>query len=386
MQDTWHIISGEYPPRAGGVSDYTVALSEALAERGCSVHLWVRGFETDSECINPNLTIHRCAGDFGQASLKNLGKLLAVFPGPRKILVQYVPHAYGFKAMNLGFAKWVRSRGRDHGDDVRIMFHEIAFPWVWWPLHHNLIAFFNQLMARELILAASSIYVSIAAWSRLLTKLGAVASKIQLLPIPSNVPRADVQKAMKMRDSILGTGSPTKLVGHFGTYGKWVGRLLFPIAIALLKNRNDIHLLLIGDGSREFRSRILKATPDWALRITATGRKSLAEIAVSIAACDVMVQPYADGVNTRRGSLMACIANGKAVVTTDGRNTETFWREGKIIQLVKSPTPAKIVSSLGELLGDEAGRKSMEFRGFESYGAHFSMENTVSTLLSTSTV
>ena len=135
--------------------------------------------------------------------------------------------------MNLGFAKWVRSRGRDHGDDVRIMFHEIAFPWVWWPLHHNLIAFFNQLMARELILAASSIYVSIAAWSRLLTKLGAVASKIQLLPIPSNVPRADVQKAMKMRDSILGTGSPTKLVGHFGTYGKWVGRLLFPIAIAM---------------------------------------------------------------------------------------------------------------------------------------------------------
>lgn len=380
MQDTWHIISGEYPPREGGVSDYTVALSAALAERGCSVHLWVRGFEMDSECITPNLTVHRCVGEFGRASLANLGKRLANFQGRRKILIQYVPHAYGFKAMNLGFAIWVRSRGRDHGDDVRIMFHEIAFPWVWWPIHHNLLAFVNRLMAWMLIQSASRLYGSTSSWNRILLSLGAEASKIRLLPIPSNVPQADAQEAAKMRASILGADSQGKLVGHFGTYGKWVGSLLLPILTELLRSRGDVHLLLIGDGSQEFRVRILTEFPNCARRVTATGRKELGEIASLISSCDLMVQPYRDGVNTRRGSLMACLINGKAVITNLGQNSESGWDEDQL-KLSEVDDVAKFVGDINSLLDCERKISDLGVRGQNYYLGNFRLEKTVEILL-----
>ena len=40
-KDCWHILSGEYPPQPGGVSDYTAGLAEGLAKAGAEVHVWV---------------------------------------------------------------------------------------------------------------------------------------------------------------------------------------------------------------------------------------------------------------------------------------------------------------------------------------------------------
>ena len=37
---TWHIITGEYPPAPGGVSDYTEAVAAGLAAAGDEVHVW----------------------------------------------------------------------------------------------------------------------------------------------------------------------------------------------------------------------------------------------------------------------------------------------------------------------------------------------------------
>ena len=37
---TWHIITGEYPPTIGGVSDYSQLVAEGLADAGDEVHVW----------------------------------------------------------------------------------------------------------------------------------------------------------------------------------------------------------------------------------------------------------------------------------------------------------------------------------------------------------
>jgi hypothetical protein len=37
---TWAILTGEYPPQAGGVSDYTRLVARGLAECGDRVHDW----------------------------------------------------------------------------------------------------------------------------------------------------------------------------------------------------------------------------------------------------------------------------------------------------------------------------------------------------------
>ena len=35
-----HFVTCEYPPRVGGVADYTAALARELARRGERVHVW----------------------------------------------------------------------------------------------------------------------------------------------------------------------------------------------------------------------------------------------------------------------------------------------------------------------------------------------------------
>ena len=36
----WHIVTSEYPPDVGGVSDYTRQVAEGLARMGDEVHVW----------------------------------------------------------------------------------------------------------------------------------------------------------------------------------------------------------------------------------------------------------------------------------------------------------------------------------------------------------
>ena len=36
----WHILTGEYPPQPGGVSDYTRMVAEGLAAAGDEVVVW----------------------------------------------------------------------------------------------------------------------------------------------------------------------------------------------------------------------------------------------------------------------------------------------------------------------------------------------------------
>ena len=40
---SWHILTGEYPPRPGGVADYTSQVAAGLAEAGDEVHVWTTG-------------------------------------------------------------------------------------------------------------------------------------------------------------------------------------------------------------------------------------------------------------------------------------------------------------------------------------------------------
>src|SRR5947209_3461982 len=36
----WHLVTGEYPPRPGGVGDYSALLAAGLAAAGGEVHVW----------------------------------------------------------------------------------------------------------------------------------------------------------------------------------------------------------------------------------------------------------------------------------------------------------------------------------------------------------
>src|SRR5258708_7501026 len=120
VQLRWHVITSEYPPQSGGVSDYTYGVATGLAAQGDEVHVWCPA------CLGPQpqaqgVVVHRELGTITPRDLRNVGQQLDQFPGPRRILVQWVPHGYGYRAMNLGFCWWLRNRVARHGDRVDLM-------------------------------------------------------------------------------------------------------------------------------------------------------------------------------------------------------------------------------------------------------------------------
>jgi hypothetical protein len=102
------------------------------------------------------------------------------------VLIQYVPHAYGWKAMNLPFVAWLLTQRRR---PLWIMFHEVAYPIEpGQPCSHRLLALVTRAMVRVLLRAASRVFVSIPAWEPVLRQLGLRGRAPVWLPIPSNLP------------------------------------------------------------------------------------------------------------------------------------------------------------------------------------------------------
>jgi glycosyltransferase involved in cell wall biosynthesis len=370
----WHLITGEYPPQTGGVADYTALLGRALADAGMEVHVWCPGDAARPEVEAGGVLVHRVGGRFGPRDLLRLDRALDRFPGPRTVLVQYTPHAFGWRAMNLPLAAWAASRWFRRRDDVRVMFHEVAYPWVRRPLRHNLIAAVNRLMAAVLLRGCARAYVSIPAWVPMLKRLGAGRRPIVWTPVPANVPTDPDPARVSTRRVELGGGP---VVGHFGTYGSLVTDLLGPALRALWKRRADVRVLLLGAGGERWRGELAGDRPD---RVTATGPLPAMEVAEHLQACDLVIQPYPDGASTRRGSLMAALANGVPVVTTLGALSEPIWPGA--VAAVPVGAPERLADRTLELLGQPERLAELGAAGRKLYADRFAIERTVAALLS----
>ncbi len=377
----WHLITGKYPPEPGGVADYTAILGRALAAAGCEVHVWCSG-EAEGPAAEPGgVAVYRVAGRFGPAGLARLDRMLDRFPGPRRLLVQYVPHGFGWKAMNVGFAAWVASRRLRRRDDVRVMFHEVAFPWVRSPLRHNLIAAVNRAMAAVLIRACTTAYVSIPGWEPLLRRLGAGRVPIAWTPVPSNVPDEAPAAAVAARRVELTRGEPSpRVVCHFGTYGPTITRTLAPLLRELLDRRPDVRVLLLGAGGDRWRVELADGRADWSARVVAPGGLPDPIVAEYLRACDLVLQPYPDGASGRRGTLMAALANGVPVVTTLGALSEPIWAEGAVAA-APAGDPDRLARLALDLLDHPDRLAELGRAGRRLYEERFAIGRTVETLL-----
>ena len=107
----WHLVTGEFPPQPGGVSDYTLSVARGLASAGESVHVWCPTSSGPAPQV-PGVVVHATAGTWSREDIARVDRELDATPRPRRLLVQWVPHAYGQRSMNVGFCRWVRRRGR----------------------------------------------------------------------------------------------------------------------------------------------------------------------------------------------------------------------------------------------------------------------------------
>ena len=206
------------------------------------------------------------------------------------------------------------------------MFHEVWYPWrlrdrpTRW-----LLAAVQRRMARLLVESGATCYVSIPKWEPLLRAAGLNGGReVVWLPVPSNVPEtADAVGVAALRRRLAPAGQA--VVGTFGTYGELIGDMLAEALPGLLAGREGRVGLLIGRGGERLAGRLLADHPALEGRLVAPGALPAADVSRYLQACDLLVQPYPDGVSSRRSTVMACLAHGRAVATTAGRLTEPVW-------------------------------------------------------------
>jgi len=402
----WVLITGEYPPAPGGVSDYSRQIAQSLAEAGDEVHVWapaqppkiedqrskiegpktvsasildsrisMHAFSSRSTAEDRDVAVHRLPGRFGPRDLEILDIFLRRLPKPCRLLVQYVPHAFGCKGMNVPFCWWLSRRP----EPVWIMFHEVTFPIArHQPLSHNFLGLVTRLMVKLVARKAERIFVTIPAWEELLPTDPTLRRRVTCLAVPSNIPNAASPQAVKTVRRHFGANDI--LIGHFGTYGPHMTDLLKKILPPLLQKDSERRILLVGKDSDRFAVVLRQENPALQRRIEATGCLGPEQVAVHLAACDCLVQPFIDGVSSRRTSLMAGLALGLPIVTNTGPLTDSIWKGTEALVLAPSPSPSDLTEAVENLLAQPNRLRELRGHAAGFYQSNFALSRTIEVL------
>jgi glycosyltransferase involved in cell wall biosynthesis len=358
----WHIITCEYPPQIGGVSDYTRLLAAHLRQAGDPVQVWAPTFDAPKE---PGL--HRVLGNFDASYLREIEGLFDTFPQPRTFLLQWVPHGYGKRGMNLGFVRWITSRVR-RGDQLYLMVHEPYLEPTRRSLKLRLVSMTQRKMIRLLLASASRVFVSIPAWERYLRRYGPANLDYEWLSIPATIADSRDEQGIAAVKSRF-TGS--RLIGHLGTYSAELRQVLQPTLIKTLRDVPEASVLLLGNHSDEFAADFRAQHIELRSRTHGAGLLADSDLANHISACDLMLQPYPDGVSSRRTSLMNVISRGVSVVSNLGHLSEPLWSETQAVVLSPSCDSSELASRCAQLLRDESARSELGQAALDLYRSRF---------------
>jgi len=365
---SWHLITGEFPPRSGGVADYTHQLAHALSAVGEEVHIWTPS--NSALRHDGRVLVHGIHG-FGPSGLRQLSALLDGLPSPKRLFVQYVAPALGFRGANVPFCLWLA----DRIEEVWVQFHEVAHDFSFrQPLRHSGLALVQWWMAQIVAERAQRVFISIPGWRR---QLGRHGPRAEVLPIPSNLPDDIAPRDVTLVRARLGTAP---LIGHFGTYGALVTDLLEPAILAVLLAVPDVRILLLGRGGPDFAAHLVSISRDVESRIVAPGELEATSISAHLAACDVLIQPYPDGISGRRTSAMAGLALGRPLVTTIGHLTEEEWTGSGAAVLTPVGKADELAQAVVRLLAHPFEREALRAQGRAWYRAHFSSARTLDVL------
>jgi glycosyltransferase involved in cell wall biosynthesis len=392
---SWHIITGEYPPAPGGVSDYTFAVANALADAGDSVDVWCPAVPTHrapattapehpgtSAPRHPGtpVTLHRDAGSWKPGDLRQLDAAFERLPRPKRLLVQWVPHAFGSRSMNVSFCRWIRSRARS-GDTLDLMVHEPGLGFGEGSLSHNAAAAMHRVMLTLLLSEARRVWIAIPAWADSLRPWTFGRGKVDFcwLPVPSTIPvdqHAAAASRLRAQTLLRPDGI---IIGHFSTYPPDVRQALHALLPGLLDAFPEVQVQLLGRGGDDAARKLVNAGLDRS-RIKASGELSSADLSSCLQTCDLMVQPYSDGASTRRTTLMAALAHGLPVVTSLGRLSEDFWKNSDAVAASPAGDIAALGRAVSDLVRDPARRSRLSSAARQTYEARFSLPHTVDTL------
>jgi glycosyltransferase involved in cell wall biosynthesis len=353
-------VTGEYPPMPGGVGAYTQELAKALRCLGAQVTVLTAQAAADSNMAA------KCAGvrilpvvqrwDWG---IWPLAANLAAEARCDWLHVQYQTAAFGMHpAINLAPPAWQRK-----GLRVAWTYHDLLPPYLFPKAGRRLRTWITLRPA-----AAADLVTVTNEGDRLqLAERDLPAVRI---PIGSNI--ASRQLSPEERDgwrARAGYSAADFVLAYFGFLNRSKGGLTLIRALhRLVQARPDMHLLMIGEqvGASDLSNdaywqevQALISQLGLADRVRWTGNLPDAEVGAALNACDVLLMPYSDGASLRRGTLMAGLANGCAIVTTTPQAPLPELQDGRDLLYAPPEDESALAAAVLRLAGDPALRAAL---------------------------
>jgi glycosyltransferase involved in cell wall biosynthesis len=151
-------------------------------------------------------------------------------------------------------------------------------------------------------------------------------------------------------------------------------------ALDVVLQRSSAGILLIGRDGDRFRERFLERHPEAGGRIHATGVLSPGAVGACLRACDVMIQPYPDGISARRTSALALMAHRLPIVTNSGWLTEDFWSHDGAVRLTPMPDGHGVGEAAVALLFDSSERQSLADKALDMYARMFDVRHGIAAI------
>ena len=375
QREAWHLVTCEFPPQLGGVAAFTKNIAGALAAAGREVHVWTPG----PADVVPGLVLHPLEGAYRVRALGPLDRALDACPAPRRLFVQWVPHGFGYKSLNVPFCLWVQRRARQ-GDTVDLMVHEPFLPFDASRMRQNVGAAVHRAMLAVLLRAADRAWVSTPSF---IPALRPYAPRRLATPgwLPVSSPVEPVHDPTEVRALRQALAGDAPLVGHFGTCGPLAGPPLASAVRRIAALDTRVRFLLLGHGTERFAQEMVREAPALGGRIVASGARDARKLSLLAQCCDVFVQPYPDGVSARRTTLMALLEHGAAIVVTDGLRTEPWWHTSGALRTAPAEDAEALASATIDLLRDPAARVALGAAARRLYLARFTAARAADLLL-----
>lgn len=290
------------------------------------------------------------------------------------VVLQYNPFSHGRRGFAPGLAlAMLLLRCRRPRPMIALMVHETfvdANNWRW-----LLMRTWQRLQLRVLQGAADVVFCTIERWTDDMRRSWPPAP-VHQLPVASNLPdRRDDRAAGR---ALLGASDDAVVLCTFGIdhAGRLTGYMI-DAAAAVAREGRPVVLLSLGTGQRR-REQIAPG-----VTLDVPGFLPKTEAAVLLAAADLFLAPFADGVSMRRTSVMAALQHEIAVVGTDGHLTDDSLRRAtRAMRLVPVGDHDAFVTTVGALALDDEERGAMAVIGRRLYEAAFDWPVLVEGLLS----
>ncbi len=194
---------------------------------------------------------------------------------------------------------------------------------------------------------------------------------VHRVPIGSNIAPVPVERLDRAAwRRAHGVPPGDQLVGYFGFLNESKGGETLVRALAELRARGrNVSLLLIGGQTgasdptnQAYAARLMQLAETLHARdrIFSTGFVDDRGVSEAFAACACVALPYRDGASFRRGTLMAALAHGCAIVTTAPRAAVPELRHGDNVWLVPPDDPPALAAAIERVIAEDDLRMKLQ--------------------------